>query len=540
MDDAKLNAGQSPSELETKPMLRTEPDLNDQKHYVLDAGVLELYPDIIPGDDGCEPIKPLVDLSRAHLIITTDAIKHLNTSHTSNSLTALRRLRNIIDEPINDHPASGYVATIKVGEATISVVKCDDDFTELLSIAKEHHWQGPFTLLTNNDARALQAYSQGLFTSGYHYRLPEPYTGRREITVPNCIFNELWNRHFIARSEFEIRMPNEAPLMPNEFIIMHPAEPDVLNYIEELQHDKYFRNIARYDLESDTLMSLKYVQNFPLPLKNPGQAIYVEALSDPNIAAVICTGPAGSGKTFVSTVFGYEACKSGQYLGVTVVPCENRSNIGALPGDLDDKMDPDVQPMKNALRNYLLNSRDYQRELSTVRKHGAKDDYDEPISDDGACSGKKKCQKKGNSQDKNNKDSTKENGKSKKGKKTPLRARLEDHVEVIWENWFNSVPIEVARGRDFSYEIAIYDEAQDQSSTQMDTLIKRLGTDGKIVITGDINQIHNPKLTRDDNGLVYASWLLGGSALVAQVTFTPDEVIRHPLVREVAQRQAQR
>lgn len=40
-------------------------------------------------------------------------------------------------------------------------------------------------------------------------------------------------------------------------------------------------------------------------------------------------------------------------------------------GDLDEKMDPDVQPLKNALQNYLLSEdRKFSKDLENLRKFG--------------------------------------------------------------------------------------------------------------------------------------------------------------------------
>lgn len=108
---------------------------------------------------------------------------------------------------------------------------------------------------------------------------------------------------------------------------------------------------------------------------------------------------------------------------------------------------------------------------------------------------------------------------------------------MIWSNWFTNIPICFARGRDFAHELAIFDEFQDQTVSQADTLIKRLGQDGKIVITGDIKQIHAPYIDETSSGLTYASRILMDSPMVAQVSFTEEEVIRHPLVKTVAMRQ---
>jgi phosphate starvation-inducible PhoH-like protein len=85
--------------------------------------------------------------------------------------------------------------------------------------------------------------------------------------------------------------------------------------------------------------------------------------------------------------------------------------------------------------------------------------------------------------------------------------------------------------------LALYDEFQDQNATQADTLIKRLGSEGKIVLTGDTEQVHAPYLDSGNNGLVYATQLLYDNPMVAQVYFTEAEVVRHPLVKAVAERQ---
>ena len=118
-----------------------------------------------------------------------------------------------------------------------------------------------------------------------------------------------------------------------------------------------------------------------------------------------------------------------------------------------------------------------------------------------------------------------------------ISQKVRDQINAIWDAWFSNIPIESARGRDFSHELALYDEFQDQNATQADTLIKRLGMEGKIVITGDIEQVHAPYLDSDNNGIVYATQLLYDNPMVAKVHFTEDEVVRHPLVKMVAERQ---
>lgn len=539
----------------------------DKQIYVIDTNVLVDYIDIIPPLSGSvtPPEEPTVDLSQAHIVIPTVVIRELSNFKKEKSergkaaRVALKRIRGIVEHTLNTmdevYNLDAAVDLVAGGGQTLSVLPVHKDFKKALPFSpSDRDMDGQIiltalvaafieaglpvdgtapesavvdlqpknvVLLTNDNGLAIRARERGLKTSRYGYKYPEPYTGRRDIVVPKELFCELYNSGLVERAYFEEMMPKERKLVANEFIVMSLANPRDYPVDFDPEKNPYFENVGRYDEREDAIVRLKYATSFPVWPRNPGQAIYAEALMDPDIAAVICTGPAGSGKTYMSTVFGYKACLEGRYIGVTAVPCESHSDIGALPGDLDEKMDPDVQPLKNALRNYLLNKEPrYAKDLERLRKFGA----------GGAENGKKNGKKK-RAEDESDEPHEKTSGK------TSIKTRLHDQVEMIWGNWFESVPIENARGRDFAYQLAIYDEFQDQNAKQADTLVKRIGTDGKIVLTGDIWQIHAAYLDQSNNGLVYASQLLFDNPMVAQVCFTDDEVIRHPLVRMIAERQ---
>lgn len=527
--------------------------LSDRPIFIIDTNILVDYVDIIPGNSDRHPEEPTIDLSKAHIVIPTAVIRELSAFKSENSdrgkaaRTALRRIRGLI-EGVTCDIESVYTLrapiTIENREQLLSVLPVHKNFKSCLPFCpSEDDMDGQIiltslvvgflckgmpidgsasqkdvdefvsddvTLLTNDNGLAIRARERGIKTERYGYKYPKPYTGRRNVVVPKELFYWFYNTQRVEMEVWNKLMPNQPPLVANEFIVMELE--DDLDYPSDFdfRNNPYFEHIGRYDAYEDAIVRLKYVKNFPVHLYNAGQAIYAEALMDPDIAAVICTGPAGSGKTYMAAVYGYHACKEGEFIGVTVVPCDSRSKIGALPGDLDEKMDPEVQPIKNALRNFLLKEDcKLKKELETIQKFG--------------CCEKKK----GKSQDSD----------EESPEKKSIKARLKSRVDLIWENWFSNIPIENARGRDFSYELAIYDEFQDQTVSQADTLIKRLGTDGKIIITGDVEQIHAPYIDHTSTGLVYASRQLMNSSMVAQVCFTEDEVIRHPLVKMIAKRQ---
>lgn len=531
--------------------------------YVLDTNILVDYVDIIPGDGGHQPAEPTIDLSDARIVIPSVVVRELSsfkkekTDRGKAARAALRRLRALAEAEVHAMDSSynlSVAAAFNNGKQEIFILPVHKDFRKCLPFnPTDNDMDGQIilsaiatsliefglpvdgtadkkqvretllnnvVLLTNDNGLAIRARERGVMTSRYGYKFPEAYTGRRDIVVPKDVFMEFHAGRRMEREFFEEHMPADTPkLVANEFLVMRLENEKDYPHGYHPKDDPYFTYIGRYDFDEDAIVPLKYLGDFPIGLENAGQAIYAECLNNPQFSAVVCTGPAGSGKTYMPTIYGYMACKDGQYIGVTVVPCESRSNIGALPGDLNDKMDPDVQPIKNALRNFLLSdNQKFRKELETLRKFG---------TGKAARIASKGCKDKGREDD--SEDSTPE--------KRSIKTRLKEQVDLIWDNWFSNIPVESARGRDFAYELAIYDEAQDQNATQMDTLIKRLGAEGKIIITGDVDQIHAPYLDATNNGLVYAQRLLIGSTRVAQTCFTEEEVIRHPLIREIAERQ---
>ncbi len=533
-----------------------------RRTFVIDTNILVDYPGIVPDDDGklVKPENPSISLANSNIVIPTAVIRELSSFKEERSergkaaRIVLRRIRAMTEttspdmwDSYNLGPLAGYY----IDGSAFYIFPVHAEFKELLpfrpadddmdgqiilatiavamlrsgmSIEDSANWTKRkrfsdivlkgVTLLTNDNGLAIRARERGISTARYGQRYHEPYTGRRKVAVPTEIMREFLNARVLDRDLWEDFLPNEPKLVANEFVEMVLSEADSdaddYEYLEYAVSDlKYFENVGRYDKASDQIVALKYASKFKVAPRNVGQAIYAEALMNKDFAAVICTGPAGAGKTFMATVYGFNATLDGDYIGVTVVPCETHGKLGALPGGMNEKLDPDVQPFKNALRNYLLSEdKDFRQKFSEHKREGMRKYL----------------------RDLRNSDLDEERPES-------LRTKLNRRVNFYWDEIFTNIPIDKARGRDFSYELALYDEFQDQNITQADTLIKRLGKDGRIVITGDVWQIHSPYLDISNNGLVYASSLLYDNPYVAQVCFTEDEVVRHPLVAEIAKKQ---
>jgi phosphate starvation-inducible PhoH-like protein len=87
--------------------------------------------------------------------------------------------------------------------------------------------------------------------------------------------------------------------------------------------------------------------------RSAGQADYVKAIRDHDI--VLCSGPAGSGKTFLAVAMAVAALRSEQVGKIVLVrpAVEAGESLGYLPGDLQAKINPYLRPLMDALREMM-------------------------------------------------------------------------------------------------------------------------------------------------------------------------------------------
>jgi Phosphate starvation-inducible protein PhoH, predicted ATPase len=87
----------------------------------------------------------------------------------------------------------------------------------------------------------------------------------------------------------------------------------------------------------------------PIRVKNAGQKKYIDAVRSHDVTFGI--GPAGTGKTFLAVVLAVAALKKGQVKRIILTrpAVEAGENLGFLPGDLKEKVDPYLRPVYDAL-----------------------------------------------------------------------------------------------------------------------------------------------------------------------------------------------
>jgi len=87
--------------------------------------------------------------------------------------------------------------------------------------------------------------------------------------------------------------------------------------------------------------------------RSAGQAAYVQAIRDHDV--VLCSGPAGCGKTFLAVAMAVSYLRSERVRKIVLVrpAVEAGESLGYLPGDLQAKINPYLRPLMDALREMM-------------------------------------------------------------------------------------------------------------------------------------------------------------------------------------------
>ena len=119
---------------------------------------------------------------------------------------------------------------------------------------------------------------------------------------------------------------------------------------------------ARQAINTDQLDELRAIQSETITRTRRGEVIrartfrqrqYVQALRKNDL--IFCSGPAGTGKTFLAAMVGVQALLNNEYerLILTRPAVEAGERLGFLPGDLQQKVNPYLRPLYDALHELI-------------------------------------------------------------------------------------------------------------------------------------------------------------------------------------------
>lgn len=235
---------------------------------------------------------------------------------------------------------------------------------------------------------------------------------------------------------------------PNMFYILRNTNRSVLAYL---------------DREMEILRKVDKGMIYGIKPRNAEQTFAAEALINSGIPLVSLTGKAGTGKTLLALASSLHVRKNYRqvFIARPIVPLSNK-DIGFLPGDVQSKIEPYMQPLWDNIRviQDQFSETDKQHQL--------------------------------------------------------INNMIKEEKLVI-------EPLSYIRGRSLQRIFFIVDEAQNLTPHEIKTIITRVGEGTKIVFTGDIYQIDHPYLDSQSNGLSYLIDHFKGQKLYAHVNLIKGE-----------------
>ena len=274
------------------------------------------------------------------------------------------------------------------------------------------------------------------------------YTGIRSLKVNASAIND-----FYTDRELSI----QDSMLPNEFILLE-EENDSSQYVYGV-YDSDINKVKMIDSNTDSVWGI-----YP---RNLEQTFGLSALLDDRVKLVTLTGGAGTGKTLLAIAAGLAKTTDEdiyQKLLVARPIFALGKDLGFLPGDLDEKLNPWMQPIYDSL-DFLLSG--------------------------GVPSRQKRMSK--------------------------------SYQELIDQGMLAVEPLTYIRGRSLPHSFFVVDESQNLTPHEIKTILTRAGEGTKVVLTGDPYQIDNPYIDSTNNGLTYVIERFKNSSIAAHVTFKQGE-----------------
>ena len=117
--------------------------------------------------------------------------------------------------------------------------------------------------------------------------------------------------------------------------------------------DEIIYTDIKYNGKDKVSLILHGVGGKPILAKTKNQKVLVDMLKDNQL--VFAVGPAGTGKTYTGVAIAVKALKEKEIKKIILTrpAVEAGENLGYLPGDLKEKLDPYMQPLYDALRDMI-------------------------------------------------------------------------------------------------------------------------------------------------------------------------------------------
>lgn len=302
-------------------------------------------------------------------------------------------------------------------------------------------------LITKDINLRIKADVYGIFATDYDpsdLSQEELYEGYQEIQVSPAQIDQFYKEKKLD--------PGTVKLYANQYVIMKDSS------------NPNHSAIGRFSFTEKAIVTLLSPNDaiWGIHPRNVEQSFAMDCLLNDEILFVSLVGKAGTGKTLLAIAAGlHKTLDEGHFqrLLVSRPIFPMGRDIGYLPGDIEQKLNPWMQPIFDNVE-FLMGA----------------------------------------------------------DKKAAGRAQ-----ELINQGMLNIEPLTYIRGRSIPKQYLIVDEAQNLTPHEIKTIVTRAGRGTKVVLTGDIYQIDNPYVDSANSGLTYAVERFKGHPISGHVTLTKGE-----------------
>lgn len=428
-----------------------------KKTYVLDTNVLLHDPAAMLRFEDNDVVLPLTVIEELDRFKKRPEEMGRNAREVSRTLDKLRKEGSLIDKiPLNE---GGSLTVSLCKKSTLQHLPADleGDIADnsILAVALElkNSCNCPVVMVSKDTNLRIKADALGLDAQDYEtdkVDFDELYTGSQDKIVSAEQIQSLFSQGTILLDTSQC--PNQAITLIDETKPSHTA-------------------LALVNHQGDRLIPVPKVPHHGISqihARNREQKFAFALLMDDNIPLVTLVGRAGTGKTLLAIAAGlHKVADEGVYrrllISRPIIPMGK--DLGYLPGDINEKMTPWMQPLYD---NFDL-------------IFGTQNPKDKPAH-------------------------------WRRG-----------HEELLEKGLLQIEALTYIRGRTIPKQFLIVDEAQNLTPHEVKTILTRAGEGTKVVLTGDTDQIDNPYVDAASNGLTYVVEKFKGEPLAGHITLRHGE-----------------
>jgi PhoH-like ATPase len=441
----------------------SEPDTPDQAQrtrLVVDTSVLIADPTCVLEFQDADVIVPLT------VVEELDGLKSRPDDVGRSARTALRTLEELrvahggsLAEPV---PTGNGTATLQIEINNIRkhlLVEHGLDPSvpdnRIIGAAIGQSDFGPTTMISNDAALRIKAAHLGVDAAEHRLTRSDrdrPAVGWSTIEAPYETIDCLYAAGAVAIDAVITDSKPEAAIQfnENEFAVLRSGSQSAL---VRAVHGEF------------VLLSQHTPEAWGLRPRSKEQRFALELLLDPDIAVIALDGRAGTGKTIMAIAAGLEqVVEQNRYERLAVyrplVPV-GRADVGFLPGGLDEKLDPWMAAIHDA--------------VVALTDRGCINDARNMVDE------------------------------------------LTNRGQLSLES------VTFLRGRSLQQQFVVIDEAQNLEPTTLRTILTRVGDGTKVIFTGDTSQIDAPYLGESNNALSVLASAFAGQPCFGHITLTACE-----------------